>query len=242
MAAYQSRARNNVDQEIMNKTEYYRNPKTAETYDNVRYTGSSGKYVLQKEMGRISQFLSGVKTILDLPAGTGKAHKWLSSGDRQVIGVDSSFPMLKCAQAYENKRTIADASMLPFPDNSFDCVVMLRFLFHFAEPECFIKEAARVLKKDGILIFETYTWSLLFRDFYIPKFLGGRNYCHSKVEIINMIDKLKLNLQATQSDFIFSPTCYRFFPIWFHKTLEMIERLLPESIRVSKLWILKKAS
>ena len=45
-----------------------------------------------------------------------------------------------------------DAENLPFSSNSFDSIVSLEVVYYLNNPESFIKEARRVLKKKGNLI------------------------------------------------------------------------------------------
>jgi predicted SAM-dependent methyltransferase len=47
---------------------------------------------------------------------------------------------------------IADCTRLPFPDNSVDVVISKAVLEHVEQPADFLKEAQRVLVKDGIII------------------------------------------------------------------------------------------
>ena len=54
---------------------------------------------------------------------------------------------------------VADAEALPFPDNSFDCVVDTFSLCVFANPEAALKEVARVLKPDGKALLVEHTRS-----------------------------------------------------------------------------------
>lgn len=48
------------------------------------------------------------------------------------------------------------AESLPFADQSFDVVCMMDVLEHIHEPKHALKEATRVLKPDGTLIFHTF--------------------------------------------------------------------------------------
>jgi methyltransferase OMS1 len=54
---------------------------------------------------------------------------------------------------------VADAEALPFPDNSFDCVVDTFSLCVFSDPSAALKEVARVLKPDGKALLVEHTRS-----------------------------------------------------------------------------------
>jgi ubiquinone/menaquinone biosynthesis C-methylase UbiE len=45
-----------------------------------------------------------------------------------------------------------EGQSLPFPDNYFDCIVVIDFLEHIRDDRRFIEEAARVLKPGGVII------------------------------------------------------------------------------------------
>lgn len=56
------------------------------------------------------------------------------------------------SQGLKNFATkLADGKSLPFPDESFDAIFMVTVFGEIEERESFLAEAARVLKKDGIL-------------------------------------------------------------------------------------------
>lgn len=50
---------------------------------------------------------------------------------------------------------VADAHLIPLPDNYFDCVIIQAVLEHVLEPQQVVSEIHRVLKPDGIVYAET---------------------------------------------------------------------------------------
>lgn len=100
------------------------------------------------------------KDVLDIGCGAGgKSIYYSSLGAKSVTGVDivSSYEerALKLAEKYkvEDKFSFlnADASKLPFEDESFDTVIMNDAMEHVQEPEKVLDEIYRVLKKGGRL-------------------------------------------------------------------------------------------
>ncbi|MEN4053030.1 MULTISPECIES: class I SAM-dependent methyltransferase [Sulfurimonas] len=103
-------------------------------------------------------------SVLDIGAGTGImsefAHK--CNSELKYVAVDPADGMLKYAPAYV-QTYIATAEELPFEDNSFDMILMGESLHHFSNPELAMKEAVRVLKKNG---------KLFIYDFDVSTFRG----------------------------------------------------------------------
>jgi demethylmenaquinone methyltransferase / 2-methoxy-6-polyprenyl-1,4-benzoquinol methylase len=101
------------------------------------------------------------RTILDVATGTGDfAIESLSIHPEKVIGVDISDGMLDVgrkkiqALALESKITLqnADSENLPFPDNSFDAVIVAFGVRNFENLDKGLTEILRVLNPNGHLI------------------------------------------------------------------------------------------
>ncbi len=90
--------------------------------------------------------------ILEVGCGTGYWLKWLAGRARTVAGVDLSASMI--AQAKESGAALARAraESLPWRDASFDRVVCLNALHHFADRDAFFDETRRVLKPNGAVL------------------------------------------------------------------------------------------
>ncbi|NIV34926.1 MAG: methyltransferase domain-containing protein, partial [Anaerolineae bacterium] len=93
--------------------------------------------------------------ILDVGCGTAKEIIQLSQGGWEAWGLDASDRMLAIAgdDARQQEVTVALVralgERLPFRDSSFDRLICKASLDHFAHPDAFIREAARVLKPEG---------------------------------------------------------------------------------------------
>jgi ubiquinone/menaquinone biosynthesis C-methylase UbiE len=84
--------------------------------------------------------------VLDVGCGEGELAAHLPDG--AWVGVDASAEML--ARAPEPHRQ-ADATALPFPDESFGSVALLYVLYHLPDPTLALAEARRVLQRGGLV-------------------------------------------------------------------------------------------
>jgi phosphatidylethanolamine/phosphatidyl-N-methylethanolamine N-methyltransferase len=96
--------------------------------------------------------LNGVGTGLDLPH-VPRAHRY--------VGLDLTRAMLeralRRASTLDVTWTQGDSEALPFPDESFDCVVLHLIVAVVAHPERALAEAARVVKTGGtLLVFDKF--------------------------------------------------------------------------------------
>ena len=100
------------------------------------------------------------KTILDLGCGFGDLASRLSRrGAKKIVGMDNSKAMIQLATEQKIKHCTFQVNdmnkKLPFKNSSFDMVVS-SLAFHYVKNlKGLYKEANRVLKKGGILVFTT---------------------------------------------------------------------------------------
>ena len=98
--------------------------------------------------------------VLDVGIGTGRASIPLLAQGLRVTGVDSSQAMLdRCRQeagAAPIELVRADLAELPFADASFDTLVSLNVLVHFPHWRNVLREWARVLRPEGVMIFDVH--------------------------------------------------------------------------------------
>lgn len=85
---------------------------------------------------------------LDLGCGEGRVGAELERRGHHVIGVDSSPGMVELARE-RHEAVVADATELPFEDDSFDLVIAYMSVMNFDDPEAAIAEVARVLEPGG---------------------------------------------------------------------------------------------
>jgi ubiquinone/menaquinone biosynthesis C-methylase UbiE len=96
--------------------------------------------------------------VLDGACGPGHVAAAAAQRGASVIGVDFAEAMVRTASGRHVGLDfrVADAAQLPFPDASFDAVVMNFGLLHLARPERAISEAHRVLRSGGRFAFTVW--------------------------------------------------------------------------------------
>ena len=104
---------------------------------------------------RISKLVRG-KEVLELATGPGALAKRIAPVTKRMLATDYSAGMIaeaKKGACPKNLRfEVADALSLPYADASFDAVIIVNALHLLPEPERALREIARVLRPDGILI------------------------------------------------------------------------------------------
>ena len=104
-----------------------------------------------------------VSRVLEIAAGTGVVTRALASSlpeSVSIVATDLNQPMLDQAAAVGTRRPVewrqADAMQLPFDDASFDAVVCQFGVMFFPDKGKAFAEARRVLKADGIFLFNVW--------------------------------------------------------------------------------------
>ena len=97
------------------------------------------------------------KDILEAACGTGIGLGYLAKRARKVVGGDIDEGNLVLAhKQYADRPHIElrqfDAHTLPFVNQAFDMVMLYEAVYYLKKPEEFIKEAWRVLRRNGIII------------------------------------------------------------------------------------------
>ena len=96
-------------------------------------------------------------SVLDVGCGTGTHLSIYQKAGCEVSGIDSSPAMLDVARAKLGERAqlrLADASRMPFPDETFDLVLATHLLHEMPSPvrSQVMKEAKRVMRKSGCFL------------------------------------------------------------------------------------------
>src|SRR3954465_12623282 len=128
------------------KRDFYRSAQVAEDYDFHRFSTPERQKRNTRKWAAIRRALAGttgVRTILDLPCGTGRFTGALAREGYEIIGSDISLEMLQKAASVTASKPgeagqqpgirgylQANAEKLPLRDDALDCVVCIRFMMH----------------------------------------------------------------------------------------------------------------
>ena len=160
----------------MNKTTSAQNIRyydaEAEVYDENRYGSVKGRRVdtFQKELlGRYLDELPVAAEILDLGCGTGRFLSFLANRGNRLTGIDISAGMLEKARerietelATPVRLLHSESERLPFDDESYDAVCSILVINLIEEYQKTFDEVARILKPDGIFIFNVPNLSSIY--------------------------------------------------------------------------------
>ena len=116
----------------------------------------------------------GPQQVLELAAGTGVVTRELTRVlDAEIVATDLSDAMLEVGRANAPHATWrqADALDLPFDDASFDVVVCEFGVMFFPDRPRAFREARRVLRPYGTLLFNT--WGTVEQNVFAGAFLAG---------------------------------------------------------------------
>lgn len=153
------------------KKGFYRSATVAADYDFHRFGSGTRRRRDARKWRAIRAALEetgGVRSVLDLPCGTGRFSGRLASEGHDVLACDIAMEMMQVARAKHAEKAgeavrfvQADAEKLPLRDGSVDCVMAIRFLFH-VDPKTRIRilgEMARVTRRWLILDYRhRYSW------------------------------------------------------------------------------------
>ncbi|NEP80112.1 MAG: 3-demethylubiquinone-9 3-O-methyltransferase [Okeania sp. SIO3C4] len=117
-----------------------------------------GKFVIDL----LKQYqISNFHQIIEVGCGGGIFCEYIAKQGYNILGIDVSSGAISVAQehALMNNLTInyqtASVYELPFADQSFDVVMSSDFLEHIEDLETAIYEMSRILKHNGLFIFDT---------------------------------------------------------------------------------------
>lgn len=101
----------------------------------------------------------GLKKILDVACGVGYGSEILAKGGNRVFAIDIDEEAIEYAKRKYKSSTIkyrvSSAEKTPFKGRLFDAVVAFEMIEHLSNPDLFLIEMRRVLKRGGVMILST---------------------------------------------------------------------------------------
>ncbi len=161
----------------------WENRGAAQTYDARRFSSWSGRLFNRMEQAAIAQILAAVenksviRTVLDVPCGTGRISELLLQRNYVVTCGDISKEMLMVAQKrFENiSREVffcqVNIYKMPFDDDSFDCVTCIRLFQHLTSDE-----RARALMELGRVSRRYVVANIMYTSSYYGVVRGLRRF------------------------------------------------------------------
>jgi ubiquinone/menaquinone biosynthesis C-methylase UbiE len=146
------------------------------------------------------------KPILEIGVGTGRFAMHFPS----VTGIDPSLNALKMAEKRGVKTVHGYGENLPFEDESFGCVLIIVTLCFVENPLAVLKEAKRVVRKDGSIIIGLVPKDSPWGAFYEEKkraghpfYINARFYALKDIE--NMLQAAGLKITRIRSTLLQRP-------------------------------------
>ena len=138
------------------------------------------------ERYRFASHVAPGKVILDVACGTGYGSDLLAGlAAKRVVGGDASPEALSFASHRFRRENLSflklDGIRLPFRSSTFDAVVSFETVEHMKDPDQFLRECARVLRPNGILLCST-PMRLAWRPPWMPK---PQNPFHTREFTVN---------------------------------------------------------
>lgn len=190
---------------------------------NERYKVSALEGV-EKKLIAIAENLKPGK-ILEVGCGTGHWLNLLSKYSTQLYGADYSTGMLNIAKKSNDILNVvnADANKLPFHGNSFDLILCINAIHHFANKKSFIDNISSLLKPNGVLCIMGFDphdkendWYLYdyfertrqldlerFPTFHqLERWASENNFEEMKTELIHIVQNNKTGRNVLQDHFL----------------------------------------
>jgi SAM-dependent methyltransferase len=145
--------------------------------------------------------LEGLK-VLEIGCGRGGFSKYLLECGADLVAADFSEAAVEITKRFLQDRPrsevmVADIQNIPFPDNTFDCVISLETLEHIPDPDKGLAELIRVTKVGGRTIVTTPNYLSSLGVLRVYRELTGRPFTevgqpiNHPLKLIDRVAKLK---------------------------------------------------
>lgn len=115
------------------------------------------------------------KNILEIGCGTGRWLAELTKQNNLCVGLDRSIRMIHEARKSETviPFLVGDALKLPFKNSTFDFVYCVNAIHHFGNTSSFLNEAAKILRKNGIIAIIGFDPHESENEWYVYNYFNG---------------------------------------------------------------------
>ena len=125
-----------------------------EDKEDERLLAGEGRLEHERTMRLLARFVPPGSRVADVGGGTGRYAEWLAGLGCEVELLDPVPVHVERARARGLPARVGDARELPWPDGSFDAVILLGPLYHLGERTdrlLALREAGRVSRSGGIV-------------------------------------------------------------------------------------------
>jgi len=145
-------------------------------YDSREFFGDCFRKRMSKALAWLDELvLSRKSSFLEIGSGAGRLTSEVAKKGQRIFGLDYSYGMLaKNNRTYNRENGLmipflqGDIQSLPFGDSSFDAVICLGVITYVKSEEKALRELARILKPDGMLILSFVNKARLVRALDLP--------------------------------------------------------------------------
>jgi SAM-dependent methyltransferase len=177
-----------------------------EKYD-AWYDSEEGRALYESELRCLRPLVEASPgPILEIGVGTGRFAMHFPG----VTGIDPSLKALKMAEKRGVKTAHGYGENLPFEDETFGCILIIVTLCFVEKPLVVLREAKRVMKKDGRIIIGLVPKDSQWGAFYEEKkrvghpfYSNARFYALKDIE--NMLQTVGLKISRVGSTLLQSP-------------------------------------
>ncbi|MBW4619251.1 MAG: class I SAM-dependent methyltransferase [Cyanosarcina radialis HA8281-LM2] len=176
--------------------------------------------------------LSGLK-VLEIGCGRGGFSKYLLECGADLVAADFSDAAIEITKGFlQNwprcEVMVADIQNIPFPDNTFDCVISLETLEHIPDPDRGLAELVRVTKAGGRTMVTTPNYLSSLGVLRVYRELTGRPFTEVGQPInhpLKLIDRvLKLKQLKCRIDVIDGVGHYLYVPGTPSRRIKWLDR------------------
>ena len=127
-------------------------------YDILRFSSAKERVISNLQIVWFLRNLKNDGICLEIGCGTGRVTRFLIKNTEILISIEVSREMVEINRNKHRNNNqhyiICDAHNLPFREKTFDCVVGARVFWHLENFTKALREASRVLKAKGVLLYD----------------------------------------------------------------------------------------